>query len=290
MIKFKNYINMAIVALFWILTDLDSTYNCVDNNNMCSFNINVQGHQVNDGIYKFELNNSVYTTELGFGVITVGNTSLNCELILIYNEIYNNDYGLSPMLYDINDFVFYESKSREDTIFYILNINESNAETCPGYLIKNNVKYEFFLIIRYTDDIVSKLKELNMYPIIPKLSIVKNNLNITLLNPNIGLLNLEMSELLESNYLIWSTLMKLDKSRGKQPNFGIFLLTTEEYECGYVLVIKNKSDAWLREKDFILVKKNLMNASEKFNKKQSSDEIMTKNKKIQIPKWSSKKT
>jgi hypothetical protein len=51
-----------------------------------------------------------------------------------------------------------------------------------------------------------------------------------------------------------------------------------------VLVIKNKSDAWLREKDFILVKKNLMNASEKFNKKQSSDEIMTKNKKIQIPK------
>jgi hypothetical protein len=33
-----------------------------------------------------------------------------------------------------------------------------------------------------------------------------------------------------------------------------------------------------------------MNASEKFNKKQSSDEIMTKNKKIQIPKWSSKKT
>lgn len=257
---------------------------------MCSFNINVQGLQVNDGIYKFELNNSVYTTELGFGVITVGNTSLKCELILIYNEIYNNDYGLSPMLYDINDFVFYDSKSREDTIFYILNINESNAETCPGYLIKNNVKYEFFLIIRYTDDIVSKLKELNMYPIIPKLSIVKNNLNINLLNPNISLLNLEMSGLLESNYLIRSTLMKLDKSRGEQQNFGIFLLTTEEYECGYVLIIKNKSNAWLREKDFILVQKNLMNASEKFNKKQISDEIIIKNKKIQVPKWSSKKT
>ena len=33
-----------------------------------------------------------------------------------------------------------------------------------------------------------------------------------------------------------------------------------------------------------------MNASEKFNKKQTSDEIIIKNRKIQVPKWSSKKT
>ena len=276
--KIKNYINMAIIALFWILTDLDSTYNCVDNN-MCSFNINVQGLQVDDGIYKFELNNSVYTTELGFGLITVGNISLNCELVLIYNEIYNNDYGLSPMLYNINDFVFDEAKIKEDAVFYILNINESTAETCPGYLIKNNVKYEFFLIIRYTEDVVSKLNELHMYPIIPNLSIVKNNLNLTLLNSNIGILNLEMSGLLESSSLIRSTLIKLDKSRGQKPNFGIFLLTTEEYNCGHILVIKNKSDAWLREKDFIMVKKNLIHAGDKFDK----------NKKIQITRWRSNK-
>jgi len=259
--------------------------------NMCSFNINVQGLQVDDGIYKFELNNSVYTTELGFGLITVGNTALKCELILIYNEIYNNDYGLSPMLYNIGEFVFDEAKSKEDAVFYILNINESTSETCPGYLMKNNVKYDFFLIIRYTDDIVSKLDELHMYRIIPNLSIVKNNLNLTLLNPNIGILNLEMSGLLESSSLIRSTLMKLDKSRGQQKNFGIFLLTTEEYNCGYILVIKNKSNDWLREKDFVLVQKNLMNAGDKFsNNNQILAENKTFGKKLQVSRWSSKKT
>lgn len=257
---------------------------------MCSFNINVQGLQVDDGNYKFELNNSIYTTELGFGVITVGNTSLKCELILIYNEIYNNDYGLSPMLYNINDFVFDESKSKEDAVFYILNINESPAETCPGYLIKNNVKYDFFLIIRYTEEVVNKLNELHMYPIIPNLSIVKNNLNLTLLNPNIGVLNLEKSDLLESRSLIRSNLINLDKSRGEQENFGIFLLTTEEYNCGHILVIKNKSKEWLREKDFIMVQKNLMHAGDKFSKNEISDEITIKNKKIQTSRWSSKKT
>ena len=60
------------------------------------------------------------------------------------------------------DVEFIQAKTTEDAVFYILNINESTAETCPGYLIKNNVKYEFFLIIRYTEDIVSKLNELHM--------------------------------------------------------------------------------------------------------------------------------
>ena len=31
-------------------------------------------------------------------------SSFKCELILIYDESYNNDYGLYPMLNDINNF------------------------------------------------------------------------------------------------------------------------------------------------------------------------------------------
>ena len=85
--------------------------------------------------------------------------------------------------------------------------------------------------------------------------------------------------------------MKLDKSRGQQQNFGIFLLTTEEYNCGYILVIKNKSNDWLREKDFILVQKNLMNAGDKFsNNNQILAENKTFGKKLQVSRWSSKKT
>ena len=239
MIKIQNYIKIFIIVFFLVLNDFYLNYNCLDNN-MCNFNICVQGIEINEGNPKFELNNIVYTTELGFGVLTVGDTSsFKCELILIYNEKYNNDYGLNPMLHDIDNFIFDDLKSK-NTVFYILNLNESISETCSGYLIKNNIKYDFYLIIRYTDDVVSKLKELQIYPFIPHLKTVNNYLNLS--NPNISIMNLEMSDLLESNYLIEANLNKVNKSRGKQRNFGIFLLTTEEYKCGHILIIKNKSD------------------------------------------------
>ena len=254
MIKIKNFIKMFVIVFFLILNDFYLNYNCLDNN-MCNFNTCVQGIEINDGNYKFELNNIVYTTELGFGLITIGNTSFKCELILVYNEKYNNDYGLTPMLHDIDNFIFDDLKSK-DTVFYILNMNESISETCPGYLIKNDIKYEFYLIIRYTDDVVNKLKELQIYPFIPHLKSVNHYLNLS--NPHVSLMNLEMSNLLESNYLIESNLIKVNKSRGKQRNFGIFLLTTEEYKCGHILIIKNKTDDWLREKDFLFAKKNLI--------------------------------